>query len=612
MKISIVNRITRPGLKKILDAVLVIYLVSVTFYGKLFLPIHTMFFDRYPLVLPLCIILIYNAIFFSVENILRKREKINPKQITGKHQGDAPAFFKPESFNAFPKKHYLTAILILLTVFCIKSYIAKGITTHVFHVDEDIIVNDLLKMISMRTLDYERYNYPPVFYYTNYVLFSIYYNLELKAEYGGIGNVPHYRWYEFGRQVNAAYGALFIAGIFILCYQIFGFMYGLLASFAALISPLRLNVDSLFRTQPASDFYVILVFIILVSLLRESKTYKYALLGILTSLAICSFFIRIVIALPIGLFLLFCIIRDRRWTKDITIFTVSILLVTVLLLIPALKDLDVFREKLQYERLYFERFSKYQAILDKTNTYKAITFWTIKDGIGYGIFALGAAGLIIGLIRRSKLVLYVYSMIAAQYLFIGSYYTTFNRYSAFLIPFYFLFAFPALDTVRSFIEKRKWIREKIAYLLSGLIVILCLVPFIINFADVMKDTARPHNLDLFLKWRGLNYKADVPALSIVKSIKLKGWGVVVIPEKYLVRPNWENLSNFITKRYKILLYSNRVIEKYFKGWKIVKSFDGRTGKGGTFYILENGVPMEKLKKDTQLTREKIPKSWKRL
>jgi hypothetical protein len=555
-------------------------------------------------------ILIFKAVLFSLKIAPWKRDKTNNKRITQKPRGDAPAFFKPESFNAFPKKHYLTAILILLTVFCIKSYIAKGITTHVFHVDEDIIVNDLLKMISMRTLDYERYNYPPVFYYTNYVLFSIYYNLELKAEYGGVGNVPHYRWYEFGRQVNAAYGALFIAGVFILCYQIFGFMYGLLASFAALISPLRLNVDSLFRTQPASDFYVILVFIILVSLLREPKTYKYALLGILTSLAICSFFIRIVIALPIGLFLLFCIIRDRRWTKELTIFTVSILLVTVLLLIPALKNLDVFREKLQYERLYFERFSKYQAVLDKTNTYKAITFWTIKDGIGYGIFALGAAGLIIGLIRRSKWVLYVYSMIAAHYLFIGSYYTTFNRYSSFLIPFYVLFAFLALDTALGFNKKKKWIKEKTAYLISGLIIILCLIPFLINFTDIMKDTARPHNLDLFLKWRGLNYKADVPALSIIKSIKLKGRGVVVIPDRYLIRPNWENLSNFITKRYKILLYSNRVIEKYFKGWKKVKSFDERTGKGGTFYILENCVPTDKLKKDTQLTNEDIPERWK--
>jgi len=610
MKIDIISIIARPDLKKILDAVLVIYLVLVTFYGKLFLPIHTKFFNQYPLIFPFFMILIFKVVLFLLKIAPWKSDKTNNKRITQKPQGDAPAFFKSEGFNVLPKKHYLTAILILLTVFCIKSHITKGITTHVFHSDEDIIINDLLKMISLKTLDYERYNYPPLFYYTNYAIFSIYYNLDLKAEYDGVGNVPHYRLYEFGRQVNAAYGALFIAGVFILCYQIFGFMYGLLASFAALISPLRLNVDSLFRTQPASDFWVIFVFIILISLLRKPNTMKFALLGILTSFAICSFFLKLVIVLPIGLFLLFCIIRDRRQTKDISIFAVSILLVTVLLLIPALKNLDVFREKLQYERLYFERFNKYQAVLDKTNTYKAITSWTQKDGVGYGIFALGAAGLIIGLIRRSKWVLYVYSLIAAHYLFIGSYYTTFNRYSAFLVPFYFLFAFLASDTALGFNKKKKWLKEKTAYLISGLIIILCLIPFLINFVDIMKDTARPHNLDLFLKWRGLNYKADVPALSIVKSIKLKGRGVVVIPDRYLIRPHWENLANFISKRYKILLCSNPDIGKYFSAWKRVKSFDEKTGKGGTFYILENSVPTDKLKKDTQLIREKIPKSWR--
>jgi hypothetical protein len=612
MKIGILNRITGPDLKKILDAVLVMYLVLVTFYGKLFLPIHTKFFDRYPLIFPLLIILIFKAVLFSLKIAPWKRDKTNNKRIVPKPRGDATVFYKPEGFNALPKKHYLTAILILLTVFCVKSYIAKGITSHVFHPDEEIRITDLLKMLNSRSLDYERYNQPPLFYYTNFVIFSIYYNLELRAEYGTVGNVPYYRWYEFGRQINAAYGALFAAAVFILCYQIFGFMYGLLASFAALISPLRLNIDSLFRTQPASDFWVVLVFIILISLLRKPKTIKFALLGILTSLAICSFFIKLVIALPIGIFLLFCMIRDRRWTKEITIFAVSFLLVTTILMIPPIKNPDEFREKLQYQSLDLERSNKNPTDLDKINSYRSVTFWTQKDGVGYGIFALATIGIVIGLMKRSRWCLYVYSMIAAHYLLIGSFQRTYNRYSAFLIPFYFLFAFLALETVRSFIEKRKWIKEKIACLLSGLIVTLCLIPFIINLADVMKDTARPHNLDLFLEWRESNHKVDVPALSLVRSIKLKGWGVVVIPEKYLIRPNWENLSNFITKRYKILLYSNRVIEKYFKDWKIVKSFDARTGKGGTFYILENSVPAEKLKKDTQLTIEKIPKSWRRL
>jgi hypothetical protein len=148
--------------------------------------------------------------------------------------------------------------------------------------------------------------------------------------------------------------------------------------------------------------------------------------------------------------------------------------------------------------------------------------------------------------------------------------------------------------------------------LSGLIVTLCLIPFLVNFVDVMKDTARPHNLDLFLEWRESNHKVDVPALSLVRSIKLKGWGVVVMPEKYLIKPNWDNLSNFISKRYKILLCSNRIIKKYFKDWKVIKSFDARTGKGGTFYVLENSIPAENLKKDTQLIKDKIPKSWRRL
>jgi hypothetical protein len=465
-------------------------------------------------------------------------------------------------------------------------------------------------MMSSRTLDYERYNYPPFFYYSNYALFSIYYNLELKDKYGDVGNLPHYPLYEFGRQINAAYGALFVTAVFILCYQVFGLVYGLLASFAVFISPLRLNVDSLFRTQPAADFYAIVVFIILISLLRKPKTYKFALLGIITSITICSFFIRIVIALPVGLFLLLCLIHDRRWTKKLTVFTASFLLITAILLIPALKNLDLFQEKLKLEREYFERYSKYQAVLDRSNTYRAITTWTIKDGIGYGIFAVSAVGLIIGLIRKTKWVFYAYSLIAGHYLFMGSYFTTFNRYSSFLIPFYLLFAFLALKVLSIPITKKKLLKEKAFIFLSGLLILLCLIPFIINFSAMLKDTARPHNLDLFLEWRKSNHKTGDPTLSLAKSIKLKGNGVVVIPEKYLIKPKWDKLSNFISRRYKNIVCTDLDVAGYFKGWKIIKTFDEKTGKGGTFYVLENSVPTDRLKKDTQLIRDRIPKHWK--
>lgn len=596
--------------RRFIDLILVVYLVLVNFYGKIFVPLNVKFFNRYPLLFPLLLILTAKSAQLLINTTSQKK---SGKQKNSRKDEGSFSIFKTEKINRIPKKHCIIALLIFLAVFCVKSYIAKGITTHVVHVDEEIVVNDLTRMLSSHSLDYERYNYPPVFYYTNFCIFNIYYSLALKSEYVEIGNVPAHHWYEFGRQVNAAYGALFVAGVFILCYQIFGFIYALTAAFAVFISPLRLNIDSLFRIQPASDVYLIFVFIILISLLRDPKIYKYVLLSVFVSLAVCSFFIRVIILVPVGLFLILHLFRERRWKKELTIFVIFTLFSTLLLLIPALTHPGKFQEKLKYEREYFERFSKHESVMENTNSYKVITFWTQKDGIGYGIFILAGIGIIIGLLEKRMWGCLAYSLILAHYLFVGSYFTTFNRYSAFLSPFLLLFAFLTLDSVLALNRIKKSLSEKTARPLAAAVIILCLIPFILNFVNIMKDTAKPHNLDLFLQWRDQHFKAGTPTLSAVKSMKIKDSGVVIIPDRYLIRPNWINLASFISKRYKIMLLSNHEIEKYFldwKTWKRVKSFNEKTGKGGNFYILENNIADEKLKKDTQLTNESIPDRWK--
>lgn len=607
------KRLSKWNYRKITEAVLVIYLILITFYGKAFIPIHLKFLMKYPLVFPLLLILLFKAFPVLVKGFAGKEPSKAPKRNKVKDNKETASFFMVEKFNAFPKKHYLTALLIFIAVFCVKSYIAKGITTHVFHPDEEIRISDLTRMLSTHSLDYERYNQPPLFYYSNYFIFSIYYNLELRTKYGEVGSVPYHYWFGLGRQINSVYGALFVAAVFILCYQIFGFMYGLLAAFTAFVSPLRLNIDSLFRTQPASDFYTILVFIILVSLLRERKTYKFASLAVLSSITICSFFLKIVIALPVGLFLLFDLFHKRRWTKELTIFTVTFLLLSILLMIPPLTHQERLRQKLSYQVSDLENARISQAEMEEINIYRAVTYWTQKEGIGYGLFILAAFGTLIGLTKHSRWGIYIYSMIAAHYLIIGSFPRSYNRYSSFLIPFYSLFAFLALKKALDFNSMKKWMKEKTAYYLSGLIVLLCLIPFIISFTDIIKDTARPHNLDLFLKWRNHNYQSCTPAISGVNSLKIKDSGVVVIPHRYLYKPNWINLASYISKRYKIILLSDPRIEQFFmdwKTWKRVKTFDNKTGKGGCFYVLENSVPPEKLKNDPQLTDDSIPDRWK--
>lgn len=604
------RKISRYDKTRLIDLLLIIYLVAVTFYGKKYVPVHSMFIDRYPLIFPLLLIFLYKLFFAVFRTAKKTKDSSQKRKLSSNKQEIYPKISEQQAFKAFPKKHYLTALLILLAVFCVKSYIARGITTHINHPDEEVVINDILRMMSMKTLDYERYNYPPFFYYSNYVLFSAYYKMRLQDEYGSLGNVPHYPLYEFGRQINAAYGALFAAAVFILCYQIFGLAYGLIASFAVTLSPLRLNVDSMFRTQPAADFYVMVVFIILISVIRNPKTYKFAILGALTAVAICSFFLRVVVIAPVAVLLLSFIIKERRWTKKLTVFSVSFLLLMIILLFPALKNLNLLEEKLTYQRDYFEHYSKYQAVLDRTNTYQTITTWTIKDGVSLGIFILAAVGFVIGLLRKVKWVFYVYSIVAAQYLFVGSYYKTYNRYSSFIIPFLLLTAFLALTTVFESLKKMKWVKEKAITAGTCLLIMLFLIPFMSNFSKLMRETATPHNLDIFLEWRKLNEKTSVPALSLIKSVKLKGMGVIVIPEIYLIKPKWESLTKFISKRYKYLICGDMKTAGYFQGWKLLKKYDENTGKGGKYFILENSIPLDKLKKDTKLTQDKIPEYWK--
>ena len=419
-------------------------------------------------------------------------------------------------------KGILFGILVLATVF--RLYAVSWDQGYHLHPDERAIVLAVVEMTYPASVDEffssESPWNPEFFAYGSFP----FYLLRIAGDITGFLLAPSFAMYDGINLVGRILSALFDIGtillLFVLCRRFFSITVGLLAAFFYAVSVLPIQLSHFYAVDTILTFFMLAAVYLSLRLEKERTVKSAVLLGACTGLALATKVSAILLAFPIGVALLYMLIRRTVAHHHVT-FKHALVHTCILSLLITATALATFTIAQPYAILDTERFLR-DIETQSGMTKDAFVFpYTLQYALKtpyvhelYNIFFFGLGPLLatasfLGFfyivyrtIKEAKLSkqarnLILLSLFIIYFLTVGGFKVGFMRY---LLPIYPLFAlFAAIFTYRVHVLLKKHLKPSTTFIFYILFFIFLLV-WPLSFLNMYtKPNTRVQATDWILK-----------------------------------------------------------------------------------------------------------------